>query len=1252
MRKIYLLLVLTFFSVVSFSQVSVTATSGTAGPTSYTTVSAAFAAINAGTHKGAVTITISANTTEPVSPTALLKSASPSDYTSVLIKPSGNVAVNSPATPSSNRGIIELSGADNVTIDGDDPSTSGSRNLSIVSATSSSTSVFACIRVSSNSTTGADGADNITIKNCIITGSRSSATQTSSSSSSGINLSNYSTTSLTTGAYSNLNNIFENNLITRTMWGILANGASTSYPNTGLIIRNNVLGSSTSSNNLGRGGISVTYSSATASGNSALIEGTDISVGDVSPSGSGYALSIAGIDLGTVNAGAIIRKNNIHDIYQPTTSGYGAYGINISGSTNCQDIEISNNFLTNIVAAKYSTTTSTFTAFGIRYAAGATLQKILHNTIVLPAAVNGSIANYSNFGIYAVSTATFSKFLNNIIVNNNVGTGTYGFYTSATTNISGGSVDNNDYYVPNGYLGVYNGFAYSTISGWRSATSQEANSLNIEPTFVSSTDFHLNYGTTPSQLESAGATVSSTGINVDFDGQLRPGPSGSVNGGAVYPDIGADEVDAVPLDANPPTISYTPISNACNVGALTLTATITDLFGVPTSGSGLPRIYWKLNSGAWSSTQGTSIGSNQYSFTFAGTAVAGDRVSYYVVAQDNSSNVSVLPSSGAGSFTTSPPAAGTPPTSPYTFVMGGMSGTYTIGSASGSNYTRLTDAISDYNSSCLTGPVIFELLDATYSVTANSESFPLTINSNSSASATNTLTIRPASGVSVLISGTVNSNGLFRILGSYVTVNGSNNSSTTRDLTLQNLGATNPRVVIVGSTSTTPITNVIIRNTVIENGSNSQTSAQGVLVSSSGGAAGYFNNISIVNNSFVKTYYGVYSTAVSASGNGSGLLIQNNLMNNSGANSIGYSAVYLLGVDGYEVSGNSIGNIETTANNPTGIYIGSNSINGEISKNNISNVAYTGTDGYGGKGIWLLPSNSTANTVIRNNFISDIKGDGWNTFASDAIIGISVANSGSAGGVSVYNNSVNLGSGAFTGYNNGTLSSAFYVGSSATGLDIRNNIFTNNLVNSSNSTAKSYSFYSAAPSSAYTAIDNNCYGVAGSQGVLANLGSDLNTLAAIIAVGGNQNSQQSYPSFASSTNLHLTSAAGDNWCLESAGTPISSVTTDIDGDTRDAARPDIGADEFAATGFTITNPSAVCAPSTVDLTAAAVTAGTLSGATFSYFTNVTGTTALSTPTAVAASGTYYIKATNGSCSWIKPVTVTINPQPTPSITGS
>jgi gliding motility-associated-like protein len=83
----------------------------------------------------------------------------------------------------------------------------------------------------------------------------------------------------------------------------------------------------------------------------------------------------------------------------------------------------------------------------------------------------------------------------------------------------------------------------------------------------------------------------------------------------------------------------------------------------------------------------------------------------------------------------------------------------------------------------------------------------------------------------------------------------------------------------------------------------------------------------------------------------------------------------------------------------------------------------------------------------------------------------------------------------------------------------------------------------------------------------------------------------------------------------------------------------------------VTDPAAVCSPSTVDLTAAAVTAGSDAG-TLSYWTDATATTALTNASAVAASGTYYIQLTDAdNCSSIEPVVATINDLPTLTITN-
>ncbi|HRG18952.1 MAG TPA: lamin tail domain-containing protein, partial [Flavobacterium lutivivi] len=85
--------------------------------------------------------------------------------------------------------------------------------------------------------------------------------------------------------------------------------------------------------------------------------------------------------------------------------------------------------------------------------------------------------------------------------------------------------------------------------------------------------------------------------------------------------------------------------------------------------------------------------------------------------------------------------------------------------------------------------------------------------------------------------------------------------------------------------------------------------------------------------------------------------------------------------------------------------------------------------------------------------------------------------------------------------------------------------------------------------------------------------------------------------------------------------------------------------------LSITNPSAVCSPNTVDITQSSITSGSSGGGTLTYWTNASATTPLVNPNSISASGTYYIKSTVGSCFDIKPVVVTINPTPNLSITN-
>ena len=169
---------------------------------------------------------------------------------------------------------------------------------------------------------------------------------------------------------------------------------------------------------------------------------------------------------------------------------------------------------------------------------------------------------------------------------------------------------------------------------------------------------------------------------------------------------------------------------------------------------------------------------------------------------------------------------------------------------------------------------------------------------------------------------------------------------------------------------------------------------------------------------------------------------------------------------------------------------------------------------------------------------------------------------GTNGGINFYHNSVYLGSGSFAGNTSGTRSAAIYFPSTTTSIDLRDNIFATNLVNSNAAAAKAYAIYSDAAASAFSNINNNDYFATGTQGVLGFIGAaDRTTLAAWqTATGQDAASISADPVFVSSTDLHISLCVTSP--VNDAGVAIGAVTTDYDGQARSGSTPDIGADEF------------------------------------------------------------------------------------------
>jgi len=116
-------------------------------------------------------------------------------------------------------------------------------------------------------------------------------------------------------------------------------------------------------------------------------------------------------------------------------------------------------------------------------------------------------------------------------------------------------------------VGIWGLALDQTFGQWQTSSGGDGSSLTgVAVPFVGPCDLHLNFGVTPTPIESHGTTIA--GLAIDYDNQARPGPAGSVNGGGSAPDIGADEFDGVPgcgsaSDCNDGNVCT---DDACNTG--------------------------------------------------------------------------------------------------------------------------------------------------------------------------------------------------------------------------------------------------------------------------------------------------------------------------------------------------------------------------------------------------------------------------------------------------------------------------------------------------------------------------------------------------------------------------------------------------------------------------------------------------------------------------------------------------------------
>lgn len=747
----------------------------------------------------------------------------------------------------------------------------------------------------------------------------------------------------------------------------------------------------------------------------------------------------------------IIAKNKMYMMASNAQVVRGIVFVNITGSSSAPNM-VYNNWIVNNGG---TSSCSGISLYGVNYL------DLCYNNFLITAPLKSSVIVHHN----TTYSNTYIEVKNNNFINKGGGM----IYEIASSNGGLDTVINNNCYIVDTVFAKYNNNYINSLSAWINASGKDANSLALDPGYTSTTDLHV------SNVGINGKAVPYWRVTDDIDGDIRSSST---------PDIGADEFFPLAYDAGIFSLDSPMVfcpgqrnikARFQNYGYNTITSL---------------KIYWQINGATpsvinWSGSVAPGSSSAQIllgNYTFSANTPYVFKV--WTDSPNNQTDGNKLNDTL------------------QTVRYAGMSGTYTIGTASNSDFKSFNNAITAMTSRGICGAITFNVADGTYNeqitlaqLPGMGPSNPIIFQSTGNDS-TKVIVSLPSS------SATGNNNACIQLVGAdYVTfkrITFMRTGSLTISHVLHILNNSHHntfescRMINIPITSSNTTTNNIWSDQSQDNFNSFKYCyvKNGTYCMLFSGESSAVEHGNIVENC---VFDSAYSSAIQISYNDN-FIFRNNLIRHSYTRVSGNYDLQLLECDSaVKITGNRFYNNNTDY----AIYLQNcyavSSAHGLVANNFIAKPSLTG--------IYLNAVNYYDLVFNNMNF----------TNSSTANAGISTS-SGSSSNIVIKNNNIVLANGLV--YN---ITSSGQVSACN-----RNNLKT------SGSSFASWGGSSYSSFSAFQSGTNN----------------DLN-------------SKSVDPQYFSSTDLHI-----KNTILKGAGEPITGVTTDIDGEIRNTVTPDIGADEF------------------------------------------------------------------------------------------